>query len=73
MIQEKTMNPRSSESARTGREMCSCGHRASKHAVGKYACQAPGDYKGFCPCMVFIPGKGGSKKQFPRLLPTAKK
>jgi len=48
--------------------MCSCGHRANKHAAFKYACQAPGGYKGFCPCMVFIPkGQGGGKKQFPRL------
>jgi hypothetical protein len=74
MSEQKTMNPRASESAKSGREMCTCGHRANKHAVGKYACQAPGDYKGFCPCMSFIPkGPGGGRKQFPRLMPNTKK
>jgi hypothetical protein len=74
MDEEKSVSPRSSEPAKTGKEMCSCGHRANKHAAFKYACQAPGGYKGFCPCMVFIPkGQGGGKKQFPRLMPSAKK
>ena len=54
MDEEKSVSPRSSEPAKTGKEMCSCGHRANKHAAGKYACQAPGGYKGFCPCMVFM-------------------
>lgn len=36
------------------REVCLCGHRASAHAAYRYACQAPGDRKGFCPCMRFI-------------------
>ncbi len=39
------------------RELCTCGHRASSHAVHKYSCQAPGDHKGFCPCMRFISAK----------------
>jgi hypothetical protein len=42
---------------RLGRAMCSCGHRASSHAALKYSCHAPGDYKGYCPCMRFIPAK----------------
>src|SRR5260370_14740982 len=39
------------------RELCTCGHRASSHAVLKYSCQAPGDHKGYCPCMRFISAK----------------
>src|SRR5260370_9356506 len=39
------------------RELCTCGHRASSHAVLKYSCQAPGDRKGYCPCMRFISAK----------------
>src|SRR2546429_3384916 len=39
------------------REMCTCGHRASSHAALKYSCQAPGDHKGFCPCMRFLSAK----------------
>jgi len=39
------------------REMCTCGHRAGSHAALKYSCQAPGDHKGFCPCMRFISAK----------------
>jgi hypothetical protein len=37
--------------------MCTCGHRASNHAALKYSCQAPGDHKGFCPCMRFLSAK----------------
>lgn len=40
-----------------GRVLCSCGHRASSHAALKHSCHAPGDYKGYCPCMRFIPAK----------------
>ena len=40
-----------------GLEICSCGHRASVHVALKYSCQAPGEDKGFCPCMRFISGK----------------
>lgn len=36
------------------REVCLCGHRATVHAAYRYACQAPGDRKGFCPCMRFV-------------------
>ena len=36
------------------RELCVCGHRATVHAAYRYACQAPGDRKGFCECMRFI-------------------
>jgi hypothetical protein len=39
------------------REMCTCGHRAGVHAALKYSCQAPGDHKGFCPCMRFLSAK----------------
>src|SRR2546430_14268961 len=39
------------------REVCTCGHRAGSHAALKYSCQAPGDRKGFCPCMRFISAK----------------
>ncbi len=39
------------------REMCTCGHRAASHAALKYSCQAPGDHKGFCPCMRFLSAK----------------
>lgn len=35
--------------------ICTCGHRASNHVAFKYACQAPGKRKGYCPCMRFIP------------------
>ena len=40
-----------------GGELCSCGHRASSHVALKYSCQAPGEVKGFCPCMRFLSGK----------------
>lgn len=36
------------------RELCMCGHRATVHAAYRYACQAPGERKGFCECMRFI-------------------
>ena len=36
------------------KQMCLCGHRASKHTALRYTCQAPGDRRGFCPCMRFI-------------------
>ena len=36
------------------RELCLCGHRASAHAANRYACQAPGNRKGFCACMRFL-------------------
>ena len=39
------------------REICTCGHRAGVHAALKYSCQAPGDHKGFCPCMRFLSAK----------------
>ena len=42
-----------------GREICTCGHRAINHAALKYACQSPGDYKGYCPCMRLIPKSAG--------------
>ncbi len=44
-------------SSELAREMCTCGHRAGSHAALKYGCQAPGDRKGFCPCMRFISAK----------------
>ncbi len=40
-----------------GAELCSCGHGASSHVALKYSCQAPGEDKGFCPCMRFLSGK----------------
>ena len=50
-----------SEKGREGRdlpgpakEVCLCGHRASSHTANRYACQAAGDRKGYCPCMRFI-------------------
>ena len=42
------------DSSGPGKEMCICGHRASRHTANRYACQAPGDRKGFCACMRFI-------------------
>lgn len=36
------------------RELCLCGHPATVHAAYRYACQAPGDRKGFCECMRLI-------------------
>ena len=45
---------RGRNSATRSREFCLCGHRASVHAAYRYACQAPGDRKGFCACMRFI-------------------
>src|SRR3989442_11550125 len=50
------------------REMCTCGHRASSHAALKYSCQAPGDHKGFCPCMRFLSAKEwrGNKGKAPQ-------
>jgi len=36
------------------REVCLCGHRATVHAAYRYAYQAPGNRKGFCPCMRFV-------------------
>jgi hypothetical protein len=36
------------------REVCLCGHRATVHAAYRYACQAPGNRKGYCPCMRFV-------------------
>lgn len=36
------------------KEMCICGHSASKHTAYRYTCQAAGDRKGFCPCMRFV-------------------
>lgn len=39
------------------KEMCTCGHRAGNHVAFKYTCQAPGNRKGYCPCMRFIPRK----------------
>jgi len=41
-------------SSEPSRELCLCGHRASAHAANRYACQAPGDRKGFCACMRFL-------------------
>ncbi len=41
-------------SAEPSRELCLCGHRASAHAAYRYACQAPGNRKGFCACMRFL-------------------
>jgi hypothetical protein len=35
-------------------ESCLCGHRASSHTANRYACQAAGDRKGYCPCMRFV-------------------
>lgn len=40
--------------AEPSRELCLCGHRATVHAAYRYACQAPGERKGFCECMRFI-------------------
>ncbi len=45
---------RGRNAATRSREFCLCGHRASVHAAYRYACQAPGDRKGFCACMRFI-------------------
>jgi hypothetical protein len=42
------------DGAGRAREVCLCGHRATVHAAYRYACQAPGDRKGFCPCMRFV-------------------
>ena len=36
------------------KEFCLCGHRASSHTANRYACQAAGDRKGYCPCMRFV-------------------
>ncbi len=75
MGEEKSMVPRFSELPKLGRELCSCGHRASNHAAGKYSCQAPGDHKGYCPCMRFIPGKTSqvSGRRSLRRIPSAEK
>ena len=36
------------------KEICLCGHSASKHTALRYTCQAAGDRKGYCPCMRFV-------------------
>ena len=36
------------------KETCLCGHRAGSHTANRYACQAAGDRKGYCPCMRFV-------------------
>ncbi len=60
-MSEEQVKGRSADGAgRDGKEMCECGHAASRHVVGKYTCQAPGTRKGYCPCMRFIP-KGAKK------------
>ena len=58
-----------------GQEVCSCGHRASSHVALKYSCQAPGEDKGYCPCMRFISGKllQGVGPRFRRGRPKSKK
>ena len=58
-------------------ELCLCGHRATVHAAYRYACQAPGDRKGFCECMRFIArnspvGKRLRTLERPKVVPTAK-
>ncbi len=58
-----------------GQEVCSCGHRASSHVALKYSCQAPGEDKGYCPCMRFISRKllQGVGPRFRRGRPKSKK
>src|SRR5882762_5018744 len=58
-----------------GGELCTCGHRASSHVALKYSCQAPGEDKGFCPCMRFLSGKlfQGVSPRFRRGRPKSKK
>ena len=60
-INQENKEPSATGSGNTGRrmpepsrELCLCGHRATVHAAYRYACQAPGDRKGFCECMRFI-------------------
>jgi len=50
------------------KEICICGHRASKHTAGRYACQAPGNRKGYCPCMRFVARNSpiGKRMRIPR-------
>lgn len=38
-------------------ELCTCGHPGASHIVCRHSCQAPGNHKGFCPCLRFIPQK----------------
>jgi hypothetical protein len=75
MIEEESKTRPLSDSPKPGRELCACGHRASKHVVGKYTCQAPGDRKGYCPCMRFIPKKASreSNRRSLRRIPSAEK
>jgi hypothetical protein len=50
--------------AEPSREVCLCGHRATVHAAYRYACQAPGERKGFCECMRFIARNSPVGKRF---------
>lgn len=55
-VQEsEAKEPKADGSRSNDKEICTCGHSASKHTASRYTCQAPGDRKGFCPCMRFVP------------------
>jgi hypothetical protein len=60
----ETHNGAEKASAKLGKELCSCGHRASNHVALKYSCQAPGEDKGYCPCMRFISGKVSGRSSY---------
>jgi hypothetical protein len=49
-------------------ETCICGHRASRHTANRYVCQAPGNRKGYCPCMRFVARNSpiGKRMRMPR-------
>jgi hypothetical protein len=63
MSEEPLEGRAASGASKTGKELCECGHPASRHVVGKYTCQAPGSRKGYCPCMRFIPKGAGKEKR----------
>jgi len=66
---EKAMKEETGRDTRAAvNETCICGHRASKHAANRYACQAPGNRKGYCPCMRFVARNSpiGKRMRMPR-------
>jgi hypothetical protein len=63
MSEEQLKGRPADSAAKAGKELCECGHPASRHVVGKYTCQAPGSRKGYCPCMRFIPKGAGREKK----------
>jgi len=63
MSEEQLKGRPADGASKAGKELCECGHTASRHVVGKYTCQAPGSRKGYCPCMRFIPKDARREKK----------